>query len=107
MIPTYKKHLIIGSSAAGMGAIKLRTLSPHDNITCLTASTEMPYNTCLLADYLADATYPAGMWTKPDTFFKTKNIELKRSVRIMEIDPTNQRVTDHHGKSHTYDTLFL
>lgn len=103
-----KKHLVIGSSAAGMGAItKLRALAPDDDITCLTASVEMPYNTCLLADYLADAQHPAGLWTKPAAFFATKNIELHRNTRILEIDPNNQRIIDQHGTAHAYDTLFL
>ncbi|MGD1997678.1 MAG: FAD-dependent oxidoreductase [Candidatus Dependentiae bacterium] len=103
-----KKHLIIGSSAAGMGVCtKLRALAPDDDITCLTASAEMPYNTCLLADYLADGKHPKGIWTKPQSFFGTKNITLQRSTRVMEIDHRNQRVRDQHGNSHAYDTLFL
>lgn len=103
-----KKHLIIGSSAAGIGVLtKLRSLAPDDDITCLTASTEMPYNTCLLADYLADGVHPKGLWTKPESFFETKNIELQRNTRVMEIDASNQRVTDQHGTSHAYDSLFL
>ena len=103
-----KKHIIIGSSAAGMGVCaKLRTLVPDDDIACLTASAEMPYNTCLLADYLADGEHPSNLWTKPASFFKTKNITLQRDTRIVKIDAHKRLVHDQHGIVHHYDRLFL
>lgn len=103
-----KRHIILGSSAAGIGVLnKLRKLAPDDDILCLTAQAEMPYNTCLLADYLSEGTPPRTLWTKTAAFFDQNNITLQRETRITEIDPSQQRVTDQHGTHYSYDSLFI
>jgi 3-phenylpropionate/trans-cinnamate dioxygenase ferredoxin reductase subunit len=103
-----KRHIIIGASAAGIGVLtKLRKLAPNDDILCLTAQTEMPYNTCLLADYLSEGTPPPTLWTKTADFFSQNNIELHLNTRVTEIDSEKQYVTDQNGTHYSYDTLFI
>lgn len=49
-----KQYVIIGASAAGIGAVRtLLRLDQHARITLITDQHENPYNTCLLADYCA------------------------------------------------------
>lgn len=103
-----KRHLVIGSSAASIGVLtKLRALAPADEIICLTAQQEMPYNTCLLADHLSAGSSTPTFWTKTSEFFATNRITLSRNTRITELDPHAQFVRDETGKDHQYDTLFL
>jgi NAD(P)H-nitrite reductase large subunit len=103
-----KVHLIIGSSAASMGVLtKLRSLAPHDTIICITAQSELPYNTCLLANYLSTGTHPKGLMTKPLSFFEQNTITLHRNTRVTALDTKNKTVTCDTGKTISYDTLFL
>jgi len=103
-----KKHIIIGASAAGMGVLsKLRGLAPEDDILCVAAQKEMPFNTCLLADYLSTGTPPKGLYTRSESFFKTNNIDLRLDTRIIEVEPERMRIKDAQGEWHYYDTLFI
>ena len=103
-----KIHLILGSSAASIGVLgKLRKLCPDDTIICLTAQAEMPYNTCLLADYLSEGTPPKTLWTKTAAFFSENRIEFHRNHRVTHIDATGKIVTCDNGTTFAYDTLFI
>ena len=103
-----KRHIIIGASAAGIGVLsKLRALAPEDEITCIASQNEMPFNTCLLANYLSTGIQPTTLYTKPESFFKRNNITLKLATRVTQINSKAQKITDHTGTSYNYDTLFL
>jgi NAD(P)H-nitrite reductase large subunit len=103
-----KRHLIIGSSAASIAVLaKLRPLVPEDEITCITAQSEMPFNTCLLANYLSTGIMPATLYTRPESFFKKNNIALHLKSRVNWINPVTQTVEDEHQIKRHYDTLFL
>lgn len=101
-------YLIVGSSAASMGALsKLRALSPTATITCITAEYEMPYNRCLLADYLSGNKELATIYTKKDDFFQEHAITLIRGKKITVINPTQNTVITHDGQEYSYTKLFL
>jgi len=103
-----KRHVVIGSSAAGIGALsKLRKLAPDDEIICVTAQDEMPYNTCLLADFLSENEEPRALYTKDQSFFEKNAIELHRSTRINYLDPKRKLIMSETGKTFHYDTLFI
>lgn len=103
-----KRHIIIGASAAGMGVLsKLRALAPNDTIICITAQPEMPYNTCLLANYLGTSEMPRGLFTKPESFFTTHNIQLYRNTRVIDLNTQTRTITCDNATTLSYDTLFL
>lgn len=103
-----KKYIIIGTSAAGLSAaIKLRDLEPESSITCLTTEQEMPYNRCLLADFLSGNKPAERVATKPQEFFDEKNITLLRNARVVRIDRPNKRVLLHDSRAFFYDKLFI
>jgi len=103
-----KKHIIIGASAAGIGVLsKLRRLAPEDEILCIAAQSEMPFNTCLLANFLSTGTTPAGLYTKPESFFSKNHIELKLNTKVTRIDKEGNRIKDAYGIWHSYDNLFV
>lgn len=103
-----KNFLIIGASAAGLGAaVKLRDLNKTINITCITAEQEMPYNRCLLADFLAGSKTAEQVATKPQEYFDTNNITLLRGTKVTRIEPTLNRITLESGNHLDYDYLFI
>ena len=103
-----KKFLIIGTSAAGIGAaVKLRTLDDSIDITCITAEAEMPYNRCLLADFVAGEKSIAQVSTKTQDFFDQNRITVMLNSRAIKIDAIAQEVELESGKHLEYDMLFL
>lgn len=103
-----KTYLIIGTSAAGLGAaIKLRNLDQTSTIICLTAEQEMPYNRCLLAEYVSGAKTASQIGTKPQAFLDEHNIQLMTNANVVAIDRINQHVHLIDGRSFAYDKLFI
>src|SRR5271170_5172376 len=101
-----KHYLIIGSSAAAIGVMsKLRDLDSAGRITCVTAEQEMPYNRCLLADFLAGKKAETEVRTKSATFFTEKNITLRLASRVVNLDSAAQTVTLLSGEKLGYDKL--
>src|SRR5579862_3135675 len=103
-----KTYIVIGASAAGIGALtKLRTLDPSATLICVTAEKEMPYNRCLLADYLAGAKTVDDVATKKSDFFSTNNITLMLDAQVTKIIPSEHKIIIHKGQELTYDKLFI
>lgn len=103
-----KTYIVIGTSAAGMGcAVKLKALDPAANIICLTDQQELPYNRCLLADYLSGHKSADQIITKPEQFFIDNEITLMRNARVVSIDRERRQVSLQTGQQLTYDKLFL
>ena len=101
-----KHHVIIGASAAGIAvANKLVQLEPDSFITCITKENELPYNKCLLADYLG------GIKKEADTFLKALSFDSKktllRNTEIVAIKPESQEIICSDTTAISYDTLFL
>lgn len=103
-----KHYICIGSSAAGLAAAsKLRHYDAQARITVLTAQTEMPYNRCSLADYLAGERSLEQIRTRTASFFNEQQIVLKRDTRVVEVRPQAQVVVTADGQIFGYDKLFL
>lgn len=106
-----KHHVIIGASAAGIGALsRLRTLDKESRITCISGQRQLPYNTCLLADYLAGEKELSQIATKPLSFFTQQNITLRLATTVTAIDGARKilQLCDTSGEHElAYDTLFL
>jgi len=103
-----KKHIIIGTSAAGIGAAqKLRQLDQESEIICISDESEMPYNKCFIADYLAGRKTLQEVFTKKDDFFVKNNIQLMLNTSVIKIEPEKKNIILSDGTSLPYDTLFL
>ncbi len=98
-------HLIIGSSAASIAVInKLSQLQPDAKITCITAEHELPYNKCLLADYVAGGKQVHEIAL---ALARNPNITFIPGLRVTTLDAAQKKVICADGKSFAYDTLFL
>lgn len=99
-----KRYLLIGASAASIGAVlKLRQIDPEAQITIFSAEKELPYNKCLLADFLA------GISTqdKLNIYKASGRVTIELDACIVSIDPDQKNITTHKGVMHSYDALFL
>jgi NAD(P)H-nitrite reductase large subunit len=103
-----KIHVIIGAAAAGMGVLtKLRMLDPTSTIIVISDEAELPYNKCLLADFLSGNKAEEAVMLKSKLFFQTQGIAFKRNVRVNSIDPHQKTITVDDGMVIPYDTLFI
>lgn len=103
-----KTYLIIGTSAAGMGAFtKLRQLDADARIICVSDEREFPYNKCFLVEYLNHEKSLEQVYTKPQDFFEKNNIELKLNTKIVAIDAKNKQVVCKDGTTIVYTKLLL
>ncbi len=101
-------YIIVGASAAGIAcASKIRDNSPEDSIAVITDEKEMPYNRCLLADYIAQTRSQQQVMTKPAEFFQEKKIDLIRSTKITHLDPKKKQISDDQGNLFEYKKLCL
>jgi len=103
-----KTHIIIGASAAGISAAnKLRQLDTESTIVCISDEQEMPYNKCMLADYLGGIKQESQVYTLTSDQEAQKNITLVRGVRVTQLLPNTQQIVLADGTHMAYDTLLL
>lgn len=103
-----KTYIIIGTSAAGMAnAITLRSLDITARIICISREMELPYNKCLLADYLEGIKSLQQIYTKSPLYLEKERIELFLGTEVVAIDRSAQSVFTACGKQFFYDSLFL
>ena len=101
-------YITIGASAAGMGAVsRLRSLDKNAKIICISAEKDLPYNRCLLVDYLDKTKTKEEGLIKPETFFQENNIELLLNTKAVEIIPAKQKIVLADSSNLEYDKLFL
>lgn len=99
-----KHYILIGASAASMGAFhKLRQLDATALISIFCAEKELPYNKCLLADFLSGITQQ----DKLGIYKSSDRVTLYLDTLITSIDPIQKTITTEKGATYTYDQLFL
>ena len=101
-----QRHIIIGSSAAGIGALtRLCKLDADAKIICISQDPHMPYNTCLLVDYLSGSTQ--DVHTKAASFFADNHIDVRLDTKVISLNGHDKTITLSSGQTLSYDTLFL
>lgn len=97
-----KHHVIIGASAAGIAVInKLARMVPDHTFTCITGQSELPYNKCLIADYLA------GNKKQEEILLSSMSGRFINNTRVIQLDPQSRSIMCDNGIMIEYDTLFL
>lgn len=103
-----KKHLIIGASAAGIGAANaLNRFDPESEIICIAKEVHKPYNTCFLADYLTGEKTKQELLLPIEHIFNKPNRILITGVTVEHIIPEEKKAVCSDGRVFAYDTLFL
>jgi NAD(P)H-nitrite reductase large subunit len=102
-----KTYGIIGSSAAGIGAlIKLRQLDTESHIICISSQAHLPYNKCFLADYVSRSLEYDDLFLLTPERIKELDIDLRLYTMALSINTAARTVTTAQGEIH-YDGLLL
>jgi len=100
-----KQYVIIGASAAGIGALRtLMRLDPHARIMLITDQQEMPYNTCLLADYCAGTLEHDRLMLLREL---SERVTMMTGTRVVSIAPNTCTITCENGRIIPYTSLLL
>ncbi len=103
-----KTYIIVGLSGAGIGVItKLRELDPASKIICISEQKYLPYNKCLMADYICGTVDDKRLFKRGFDFFKKNNIELLLSTKVTKIVVDKKQVELNNNNFLSYDKLFL
>jgi NAD(P)H-nitrite reductase large subunit len=101
------KHVIIGSGAAGIAAVKtIRSINKTDEIIMI-SSDETIYSRCMIHKYVDNQRDIAHLNFVSDNFFSENNITLCSSEYVSQVDAKNSRVLLLQNKSLSYDKLLI
>lgn len=102
-----RKIVVIGASAASIGFIaKLRSFDTQSKIICFSGETHIPYNRCLLADFVTQEKDAVDLQLKPEEFFLQHDVDLRLNSWVTAIDRDNKFVTVNEEQE-SYDYLFV
>ena len=101
------KHVIVGSSAAGLNAAKtLRQLDSGADITIISKD-ENIYSRCIMHHYLDDKRdLPRLNFIRPD-FISANSINWLKGVEVTKVDSAKNEVSLSNGSNVSYDKLLL
>jgi len=100
------KHIIIGSSAAGISAAKtLREQQDNDEIVIISAD-DAVYSRCMLHKFIGGERKEKELSFIPDGFFENNRIHLLPGVTVTGVDTVNRLVQFDSG-SESYDRLLI
>lgn len=101
-------YIVIGASAAGIGVLsKLRSLDSTADIICISSQKELPYNTCLLADFLAHRKEESSIFTKGLDFFEKNHIKLILGALVTKLYKDTSEIEVNYNYKLKYTKLFL
>jgi nitrite reductase (NADH) large subunit len=103
------KFVIIGNSAAGIGAAEaIRKIHPDAPLTIISDESESAYSRALISYELA-GWLPSGsdLRLRPSDFYAQKNIQTLLGRRAVKIEATDKRVILDDGQAVPYDRLLL
>lgn len=103
-----KRHIIIGASAAGIGAANgIARANTDDHIICIARESHMPYNTCFLADMLATEKKSEDLLLPIEHIFNAPHRRIITGATVDAIIPHEKKVYCSDGTVYAYDTLFI
>ncbi|MDR2695002.1 MAG: FAD-dependent oxidoreductase [Deltaproteobacteria bacterium] len=102
------KYVIIGNSAAGIGAVEgIRQVDRHGGITVITSEPHHTYSRPLISYLLLGKVTEAGMKYRGDSFYADNNCTLLLGVAATEINAAAKEVLVSDGSRIPYDKLLV
>ncbi len=101
------KYIIIGNSAAGIGAVEgIRQIDTDGEITIFSNETYHTYSRPLISYFLKGKTTEKNMKYRPDDFYEKNNCILKSGVAVTKIDE-KKKLIYFSDDSIQYDRLLV
>jgi NAD(P)H-nitrite reductase large subunit len=102
------KHVIIGNSAAGIGAVEgIRQMDQQAEITVVTNEPHHTYSRPLISYLLLGKVTEEGLKYRGDSFYSDHNCALIRNISATEIDAAAKMVLLSDGSRIPYDKLLV
>lgn len=102
------RYVIIGNSAAGIGAVEsIRKADGDGEILIISAERYMAYSRPLISELLAGETTPQKMLYRSPEFYKLNDVELMLGRRVVGLDVETKRVILEDGEEIGYDRLLI
>lgn len=103
-----KKHLIVGTGAAGLAALKqIRSITGDDQITLVSMEDTLPYSPTALPYLLSGKIDESKLWIVDEEYFKEMRSNLALNHQVVQVNHKQKAVTYQGGKTEKYDTLLL
>lgn len=101
------KYIVLGSSAAGMNAVRELRKNDSDGQIVLISKDKAVYSRCILHHYLGGSrTVEQLNFIEPD-FEKRYRIDWQKGLACTGLDSKNKRLELSDGSSETYDKLLI
>ena len=102
------KYVIIGNSAAAIGAVEgIRQLDSHGEITIITSEPQHTYSRPLISYLLRGKVTEDGMKYRGDGFYLENGCTLLRGTTAAEINAEEKHVATTDGRRIPYDKLLV
>jgi len=102
------KYVIIGNSAAGIGAVEgIRQVDREGSITIISDEPYHTYSRPLISYLLYGKTTEEKMKYRPDNFYRENGVEFIAGVRAEKVDAERKTVTLADGRGIEYDKLMV
>ena len=102
------KYVIIGNSAAGIGAVEgIRQVDKHGEITIVSSEPHHTYSRPLISYLLLGKTSEEKMRYRGDQFYADNNCKLLAGVSVTKIDSAKKHVSLSNGENLPYDRLMV
>jgi len=103
-----KKHLIVGSGAAGLSALRqIRSLAAEDEIRVVSMEDCLPYSPTALPYLLSGKIGEPKLWTADQDDFKQLKAALVLGKRLVRILPEQKEAVFGKKDKEKYDTLLI
>ncbi len=102
------KYVIIGNSAAAVGAVEaIRKLDTEGSITLISSESYHTYSRPLISYLLQGKTDEQRMKYRGDDFYEKNGVEAMLNTTVSAIDPGKKEVSTADGKVIPYDKLLV
>jgi len=102
------KYVIIGNSAAGIGAVEgIRHMDKTGEITIITNERHHTYSRPLISYLLLGKVTREGIKYRNDSFYKDYNCKLLADTTVTAIEAAEKKVVLQDGKKLSYDKLLV
>lgn len=103
-----KRHVIIGNSAAAVGAVEAIRHYDQDNpITVVADEPQSTYSRPLITYLLGGLVSESQMLYRPSDFYQRYEVEPMLGVRVTQIEPQRRELTLAGGGTLGYDRLLI
>ncbi|HAZ31719.1 MAG TPA: NAD(P)/FAD-dependent oxidoreductase, partial [Dehalococcoidia bacterium] len=102
------KYVIVGNSAAAVGAIEsIRRIDRDGDITVVSDEKHHVYSRPLIAHYLAGEVHEERMAYRPADFYERHNVETRLGLNVTRIDTDGQNLILDDGSTLHYHRLLI